>query len=147
MNVTSHNTNCQHTDQPTYVAKILRHTQPFTEHQINPVYKLSPVRPFKEQWLLYVPPELILQTMLCVCSRAYVTIWDSSVGTANEPSCGLRRCTCRPFTLALWPTQHLLRFCSVGAKFSAPVQTGPGGSSSFLHSGYRVFPGGKATGA
>jgi hypothetical protein len=31
----------------------------------------------------------------------------------------------------------------VEARFSAPVQTGPGGTSSLLYSGYRVFPGGK----
>jgi hypothetical protein len=31
----------------------------------------------------------------------------------------------------------------VGAKFSAPVQTGPGAQPSLLYNGYRVFPGGK----
>jgi len=31
----------------------------------------------------------------------------------------------------------------VGAKFSAPVQTGHGGPPSLLYNGYRVFPGGK----
>ena len=30
-----------------------------------------------------------------------------------------------------------------GARFSAPVQTGPGVPPSFLYNGYRVFPGGK----
>ena len=129
------------THGPTYPEKILRHTQRFTEHETNPVHKFSLVRPSRAQWLLYVPPALILQTMLCVCPRACVTIRDSSVGgTATERSCGLRRCTCTPFRLALWPTQHLVRFCSVGAKFSAPVQTGPGvhpasytvGTGSFL---------------
>jgi len=34
-----------------------------------------------------------------------------------------------------------------GARFSAPVQTGPGGPSSLLYNGYRVFPGGKTAGA
>jgi hypothetical protein len=32
----------------------------------------------------------------------------------------------------------------VGARFSAPVQTGPGGLSNLLYNGYRVIPGGKA---
>ena len=32
----------------------------------------------------------------------------------------------------------------VGARFSAPVQTGPGGLPSLLYNGHRVFPGGKA---
>jgi len=31
----------------------------------------------------------------------------------------------------------------VGARFSAPVQTGPGAPLSLLYNGYRVFPGGK----
>ena len=31
----------------------------------------------------------------------------------------------------------------VEARFSAPVQTGPGGPPSLLYNGYRVFPGGK----
>jgi len=31
----------------------------------------------------------------------------------------------------------------VGARFSAPVQTGHGGLFSLLYNGYRVFPGGK----
>ena len=35
----------------------------------------------------------------------------------------------------------------VGARFSALVQTGPGGLPSILYNGYRVFPGGKAAGA
>jgi hypothetical protein len=35
----------------------------------------------------------------------------------------------------------------VGARFYAHVQTGPGGPPSLLYNGYRVFPGGKATGA
>ena len=30
-----------------------------------------------------------------------------------------------------------------GARFSAPVQTGPGGPPSLLYNGYRVLPGGK----
>jgi len=30
-----------------------------------------------------------------------------------------------------------------GARFSAPVQTGPGAHPSLLYNGYRVFPGGK----
>jgi hypothetical protein len=30
----------------------------------------------------------------------------------------------------------------LGARFSAPVHTGPGGPPSFLYNGYRVFPGG-----
>ena len=30
-----------------------------------------------------------------------------------------------------------------GARFSAPVQTGPGGPPSLLYNVYRVFPGGK----
>ena len=34
-----------------------------------------------------------------------------------------------------------------GARFSAPVQTGPLGPPSLLYSVYRVFPGGKAAGA
>ena len=34
-----------------------------------------------------------------------------------------------------------------GARFSAPVQTGPGAPPSLLYNGYRVFPGGKAAGA
>jgi hypothetical protein len=33
-----------------------------------------------------------------------------------------------------------------GARFSAPVQTGPG-AHPFLYNGYRVFPGSKAAGA
>jgi hypothetical protein len=28
-------------------------------------------------------------------------------------------------------------------RFSAPVQTGPGGHPNLLYNGYRVFPGGK----
>jgi hypothetical protein len=35
----------------------------------------------------------------------------------------------------------------VGARFSAPVQTGPGASPSLLDNGHRVFLGGKAAGA
>ena len=35
----------------------------------------------------------------------------------------------------------------MGARFSAPVQTGPGAPPSLLYNGYRVFPGGKAAGA
>ena len=31
----------------------------------------------------------------------------------------------------------------MGARFSAPVQTDPGGPPSLLYNGYRVFPGGK----
>ena len=31
-----------------------------------------------------------------------------------------------------------------GARFSSPVQTGPGGPPSLLYNGYRLFPGGKA---
>jgi len=31
----------------------------------------------------------------------------------------------------------------VGARFSAPVLTGPGGPPSLLYNGYRLFPGGK----
>ena len=31
----------------------------------------------------------------------------------------------------------------VGTRFSAPVQTGPGGPPSLLYNAYRVFPGGK----
>ena len=34
-----------------------------------------------------------------------------------------------------------------GARFSTPVQTGPGAQPSLLYNGYRVFPGGKAAGA
>ena len=34
----------------------------------------------------------------------------------------------------------------VGARFSAPVQTGPGAHPSLLYNGYRVFPVGKAAG-
>jgi hypothetical protein len=34
----------------------------------------------------------------------------------------------------------------LGARFFAHVQTGPGGPSSLLYNGYRVFPGGKAAG-
>ena len=34
-----------------------------------------------------------------------------------------------------------------GARFSAPVQTGPGAPPSLLYNGYRVFPEGKAAGA
>jgi hypothetical protein len=34
-----------------------------------------------------------------------------------------------------------------GARFSAPVQTGPGDPPSLPYNGYRVFPGGKAAGA
>jgi hypothetical protein len=30
-----------------------------------------------------------------------------------------------------------------GARFTTPVQTGPGAPSSHLYNGYRVFPGGK----
>ena len=33
--------------------------------------------------------------------------------------------------------------CGGGARFSAPVQTGPGGPHSHLYNGYRVFAGGK----
>ena len=33
------------------------------------------------------------------------------------------------------------------ARFSAPVQTGPGAPPSVLYNEYRVFPGGKAAGA
>ena len=32
-------------------------------------------------------------------------------------------------------------------RFSAPVQTDPGGQSNLLYNGYRVFPGNKAAGA
>jgi hypothetical protein len=134
------------THVPTYLEKILRHTQRFTEHETNLMYKLSTVRPFKVQWLLYVPPALILQTILCVCPRACVTIRDSSVGTVTERSCGLRRCTCRPYRLALWPTQHLARFCSVGAKFSVPVQTEPGVHPVSYIVGTGSFPGVKRPG-
>jgi hypothetical protein len=35
----------------------------------------------------------------------------------------------------------------VGAKFCAPVQTGPGAHPGVLYNGYQVFPGGKAAGA
>ena len=34
-----------------------------------------------------------------------------------------------------------------GARFSAPIQTGPGALPSLLYNGYPVFPGGKAAGA
>ena len=34
-----------------------------------------------------------------------------------------------------------------GARFSAPVQTGPGAQPASLYNGYRVFPEGKAVGA
>ena len=34
-----------------------------------------------------------------------------------------------------------------GARFSAPVQTGPWGPPTLLYNGYRVFPGVKAAGA
>ena len=34
-----------------------------------------------------------------------------------------------------------------GARFSAPVQTGPEAPPSLLYNGYRVFPGVKAAGA
>ena len=33
------------------------------------------------------------------------------------------------------------------ARFSAPVQTGPGTHPASYYNGYRVYPGGKATGA
>ena len=35
----------------------------------------------------------------------------------------------------------------VGARFSAPVRTGPGGPPSLLYNEYRLFSGGKAAGA
>ena len=35
----------------------------------------------------------------------------------------------------------------MGARISAPVQTGPGAPHSHQYNGYRVFPGGKAAGA
>jgi len=35
----------------------------------------------------------------------------------------------------------------VGARFSAPVRTNPGGLPSLLYNGYRVIPGGEAAGA
>jgi hypothetical protein len=35
----------------------------------------------------------------------------------------------------------------VDTRFSAPVQTGPGGPPSILYNGYRAFLGGKAAGA
>jgi hypothetical protein len=35
----------------------------------------------------------------------------------------------------------------VGARFSAPVQTGPEAHPALLYNVYRLFPGGKAAGA
>ena len=35
----------------------------------------------------------------------------------------------------------------VGARFSAPFQTGPGTHANLLYNGFRVFPGGKEGGA
>ena len=45
----------------------------------------------------------------------------------------------------LWPGRSGDRI-QVGAKFSAPIETGPGAHRGLLYNGYQVFPGDNAAG-